>query len=156
MSDWFKYDKDQIQGQFNFVVYAGSSGPRSTETKKQAELQMFQTVVPFLQAEGKSIYPALERLANVFQWEGIDQLFANAKGEMKNLAAASIMFTQGQIGPDKMLEQVARAIQANLSDNDLNEVKQFLAQGISGSGGQVAAKGMRGDPGTPSAASGAM
>lgn len=156
MSEWFRYDRDMIQGDFAFVVYAGSSGPRSTETKKQAELQMFQTVVPFLQAEGKSIYPALERLASVFSWDGIDALFANGKMEMKNLAAASALFSQGKVGPEGLLEQVARAIQANLSNNDLAEVKNFLSQGISGSGGQVAAKGMRGDPGTPSAASGAM
>jgi hypothetical protein len=156
LGEWFRYDKEAIQGEFNFVVYAGSSGPRSTETKKQAELQMFQTVVPFLQAEGKSIYPALERLANVFGWEGIDQLFANGKMEMKNLAAAAALFDQDKVTPQMLLEQVARALQANLSNNDMNEVKQFLAQGISGAGGQVAAKGMRGDPGTPSAATGAM
>ena len=157
LSEWFKYDKESVQGEFNFVVYAGSSGPRSTETKKQAELQMFQTVVPFLQQEGKSIYPALERLANVYQWEGVDQLFANGKGEMKNLAAAAAMFAQGQVPPEKLLEQVARTVQANLSNNDLAEVKNFLAQGISGQGGQpTAGKGMRGDPGTPNAGTGAM
>lgn len=156
LSEWFNYDRDMIQGQFNFVVYAGSSGPRSTETKRQAELQMFQTVVPFLQAEGKSIYPALERLANVFQWEGIDQLFANGKMEMKNLAAAAALFGEGKVGPEQLLEQIARSVQANLSNNDLAEVKNFLSQGITGSGGQVASKGMRGDPGTPSAGTGAM
>ena len=157
LSEWFKYDKDSIQGDFAFVVYAGSSGPRSTETKKQAELQMFQTIVPFLQQEGTSIYPALERLANVYQWEGIDALFANGKMEMKNLAASAAMFAQGQVPPEKFLEQVARAVQANLSNNDLAEVKNFLSQGISGSGGQPqTGKGMRGDPGTPNAGTGAM
>lgn len=156
LGEWFKYDKESIQGEFNFVVYAGSSGPRSTETKKQAELQMFQTIVPFLQQEGKSIYPALERLANVYQWDGIGELFANGKGEMKNLAAAAAMFAKGQVPPEKLLEQVARAVQANLSNNDLAEVKSFLSQGISGAGGQVSPKGMRGDPGTPNAGTGAM
>jgi hypothetical protein len=156
LSGWFNYDREAIQGQFNFVVYAGSSGPRSTETKRQAELQMFQTVVPFLQAEGKSIYPALERLANVFQWEGVDQLFSNAKMEMKNLAAAAALFGEGKVGPEQLLEQIARSVQANLSNNDLAEVKNFLSQGITGAGGQVASKGMRGDPGKPNAGTGAM
>jgi len=67
------------------------------------------------------------------------------------------MFAQGQVPPEKLLEQVARAVQANLSNNDLAEVKNFLAQGISGSGGQPqTGKGMRGDPGTPNAGTGAM
>ena len=156
LGEWFKYDRESIQGEFNFVVYAGSSGPRSTETKKQAELQMFQTVAPFLQQEGKSIYPALERLANVFAWEGVDQLFANGKMELKNLAAASVLFRQGKVAPEQFLEQVARALQSNLSNNDMAEVKAFLQQGVTGTGGQPAAKGMRGDPGTPNAGTGAM
>ena len=36
------------------------------------------------------------------------------------------------------------------------EVKAFLQQGVTGVGGQPAAKGMRGDPGTPNAGTGAM
>ena len=39
---------------------------------------------------------------------------------------------------------------------DMAEVKRFLSQGLTGTGGQVAAKGMRGDPGTPPAAAGGM
>lgn len=157
LGEWFSYGKEEIQGDFNFVVYAGSSGPRSTETKKQAELQMFQTVVPFLQQEGKSIYPALERLANVYQWEGVDALFANGKMELKNLAGAVALFDQGKVSPEQLLEQIGRALQSNLSNNDIAEVQQFLAGGISGSGGQPGApKGMRGDPGKPNAGTGAM
>ena len=90
-------------------------------------------------------------------WDDIEEMLGNGKMEIKNLAAASAMFAQGQVGPEKLLEQIARAVQANLSNNDIAEVKNFLAQGISGSGGQPSTGGgMRGDPGKPSAATGAM
>ena len=86
----------------------------------------------------------------------MDQLFANGKMELKNLAAASVLFRQGKVASEQFLEQVARALQSNLSNNDMAEVKAFLQQGVTGAGGQPAAKGMRGDPGTPNAGTGAM
>jgi len=156
MAEWFGYKAEDIQGDFAFVVYAGSSGPRSTETKKQQILQEFQTLAPFLQAEGKPVFPLLRQYASVMGWDNIEELFGSGRAELKNLAAASVMFAQGQIPPEKLMEQVAKAIQSNLSNNDLAEVKQFLSQGISGQGGQVATKGMRGDPGAPPAAAGGM
>ena len=156
LSEWFTYDKDKIQGQFDFVVYAGSSGPRSTETKKQQILQEFQTLAPFLQAEGKPMFPLLKQYASVMGWDNIEELFGNGRMDMKNLAIASAMFAQGKVPPEGLLDSIAKAIQSNLSQTDMAEVKQFLSQGLTGTGGQVAAKGMRGDPGTPPAAAGGM
>lgn len=156
LGEWFSYDKDSIKGNFSFVVYAGSSGPRSTETKKQQILQEFQTLAPFLQAEGKPMYPLLKQYASVMGWDNIEELFGSGRAELKNLAIAAAMFAQGKVAPEGLMEQVAKTIQSNLSQNDMAEVKNFLNQGISGTGGQIASKGMRGDPGTPSAGTGAM
>ena len=157
MAEWFKYGKEAILGDFAFNVYAGSSGPRTTETKKQMAQQELSMLAPIFQAEGKSIYPLLRKYGSVMGWDDIEEMLGNGKMEIKNLAAASAMFAQGQVGPEKLLEQIARAVQANLSNNDIAEVKNFLAQGISGSGGQPSTGGgMRGDPGKPSAATGAM
>ena len=156
LSEWFGYTQEDIKGDFSFVVYAGSSGPRSTETKKQQILQEFQTIAPFLQAEGKPMYPLLKSYASVMGWDNLEELFGSGRAELKNLAAAAAMFAQGKVPPEKLMEQVAKAIQSNLSNQDLAEVKNFLSQGITGSGGQVATKGMRGDPGTPGAGTGAM
>ena len=157
MAEWFKYGKEAILGDFAFNVYAGSSGPRTTETKKQMAQQELSMLAPIFQAEGKSIYPLLRKYGSVMGWDDIEEMLGNGKAEIKNLAAASAMFAQGQVGPEKLLEQIARAVQANLSNNDIAEVKNFLAQGISGSGGQPSTGGgMRGDPGKPSAATGAM
>lgn len=157
LGEWFTYDREAVQGNFNFVVYAGSSGPRSTEAKRAQEMQLFQTLAPILQMEGKSIYPALERLANVFQWDGIEVLFGNSKMELKNLAIALGLFSTGQVPPEQLIEQATRAVQTGLSNNDLAEVKRFLSGGVSGTGGQPGnPKGMRGDPGSPGAATGMM
>ena len=157
LAEWFTYGKQDIQGEFAFIVYSGSSGPRTTETKKQMAMQEFQTLAPIFQAEGKSIYPLLRKYGHVMGWDDIEEMLGNGKQEVKNLAAAAALYDQGKVSGAKLLEQVGRVVQTNLTNNDLSEVKNFLAQGISGSGGQPSTSGgMRGDPGKPSAATGAM
>ena len=48
LQDWFRYGRNEIQGDFEFDVVTGSSVPKTTEVKKASELQLFQAVMPVL------------------------------------------------------------------------------------------------------------
>jgi len=46
---WVTYDRDWLQGDFDFEVAAGSTQPHNESFKRQSALQMMDTMAPFLQ-----------------------------------------------------------------------------------------------------------
>ncbi len=137
----------------------GSSGPKTTESRKAAELQLFQTLAPLLMQSGLSIKPAFDRLAYYYDWEDTDELWKNVKGETKAMAALLFAFSQGQAKPEQLLEQATKVVMAGLSQGELGEVQKAVqGQGIPGPGGQPAPtpQGLRGDPNALGTAAGRM
>ena len=147
---FIKYNKDDMQGMFRFDVIPGSSGPKTTEMKKQSELTLFQTVAPILQQQGESIWPAFQRLAQAFDWQDTDLLKKGVKDEAKMLAALLFKFQQGQAKPQDLLGQATKLVFAELSQPEIQQVKALLEQqtggGAPGQGMAPAPKGMPGDP----------
>lgn len=128
LTEFLSYSKDQIQGVFLFDVIPGTSGAKNTEMKKQSEMQMAQTIMPVLQAEGNSVRPVIERLARVNGWKDIDEMFKNVKNEAKMMAAMLLAFRQGKAKPEQVLEQAAKLVAAELSNAELQMV-QAAVQG---------------------------
>ncbi len=159
LNDFVAYSKGDIEGQFNYDVIPGSSGPKTTESRKAAELQLFQTLAPLLMQSGLSIKPAFDRLAYYYDWEDTDELWKNVKGETKAMAALLFAFSQGQAKPEQLLEQATKVVMAGLSQGELGEVQKAVqGQGIPGPGGQPAPtpQGLRGDPNALGTAAGRM
>lgn len=50
MPVWLTYDRDYIQGQFDFEVEAGSTQPMNETFRRQAAMQMVDAMAPFAQA----------------------------------------------------------------------------------------------------------
>jgi hypothetical protein len=127
-AQYFKYTDKDLGGEFMFDVYAGSSAPKTTESRKASELQFFQAVVPVLQAAGLPITPAFYRLADAFQWKGVDEVFGGQKEAMKQFAATMFAHEAGLATPQQLLESGANAIMKNLNPAELQQLKQVIAQ----------------------------
>ena len=114
-------------------------------------------LVSALQAAGLPIAPAILRLAKAHNWDGVEDLFKNPKGAAKELAMVLFGFQNGQVKPEQLLEAAAKAVQAELTPEEIGMVKQAL-QGASGGGSapSAAAQGQRGDPGGGRAVAGQM
>lgn len=147
---WRKYTSKDIQGQFYFEVFSGTSMPRTSESKRQMELNFFNTVAPILQQAGYPLEPLIIRVAEVFQFRNPEQFFQNYKSEAKKFA---IMLAQAQKNPgqlkahpEQILEQGAKLVQAALSPGEI----KALAQQMQGGGGAPQGGGgggeQRGDP----------
>lgn len=150
MAPFFEYTKGQIQGEFAFRVYAGSSTPLNTDARKAQVREMFQLMAPVLQQVGIDLRPLVEMVAKAHGWDEVDQLFLNVRGELKALAATLFAVNAGQAQPQQLLEACARVVQTGLSKGELQMLAQQMAQeGAGGPPGQVPAAtpgGMRGDP----------
>lgn len=147
LGDWIKYGRLDVQGDFEFDVVAGSSVPKNTEVKRASELQLFQTVAPILMQSGMPVRPAFERLAEYYNWDNIDDLFANVKEKAKAVLAQMAQFSKAQVPPEQFLNTVAQLLQAELTPAEF----QQMAQQLQGQGGaQQAPAGptnmQRGDP----------
>lgn len=149
LEPFLSYTKEQIQGEFAFRVFAGSSAPRNTETRKAQTREMFQTMGPVLQNAGYDLRPLIELVAKAHGWDEVDMLFKNVRQEMLALAAISFAVQKQQAPPEKLIEAVARVVQAGLSPAELQALAAKLGGGGPAAPGQVpppAPGEMRGDP----------
>jgi len=155
-----QYEKDDIEGNFNFIVYAGTSAPRNTEAKRASEIQLFQTLAPMAQAGKIPIEPLVLRLADAFQWRGVDALLRNYKPATAQLAKVLFAMKQAQVPPNALPEAAAAVVQAVLTPEEIQMLAQELQQGAPGGGGAGAPPekqaGQRGDPGGNKAEAGMM
>ena len=151
-----QYNKEDIQGDFNFIVYAGTSAPRNTEAKKASEVQLFQTLMPLVQAGMIPPEPVILRLAEAFQWKGVDSLLKNYKPTVKQLAMLLMAMKQGRtpdgkpIPPNALPEAAAATVQAVLTPE---EIKTILA---ATQGTPNASKGQQGDSDSSGTTAGTM
>ena len=148
LEQWKKYTADDIKGEFHFKVLTGTSMPRNTDSKRQSELMLFQAIAPILQQGGYPIEPAFLRLADAYQWKGVEQFFKNYKQVAKQAAMLIDTIGKGkQVPPNALPEALAALVRATLSDGELQMVKQQIETGMAGGGGSAPAqKGQRGDP----------
>lgn len=49
-TQWVQYDRDSVQGEFDFQVEAGSTQPRNETFRRQSALQLLDAMAPFIQA----------------------------------------------------------------------------------------------------------
>jgi hypothetical protein len=145
LGEWIKYGRDDISGDFEFDVLAGTSAPKTTEAKKASELQLFQAIAPILMQSNLPVRPAFERLAEFHDWDGVDQLFANVKAKAAQALQAMVGFNKGQVPPEALLNAVAQLLMAELSPAEFEMIKKQI-EGKLGQPGQPAAPaGQQGD-----------
>lgn len=147
-TEWITYGRRDILGKFHFTVYAGTSGPKTTESKRASELQLFQTGGSLAQASGLDVRPFFYRLAEAYQWDDVDNLFSNLKQELKLLAGAAAGMQNGTVPPEQLLNQVAKVVMAGLNQTELAEIAAALEGGAAQGGrpaGQALPAGQRGD-----------
>ena len=138
IAPFFTYTKDQIEGEFAFRIFGGSSAPRNTNARRAQVKEMVQTLGPFLIQQGRDIRPLAEVLAKAHGWDEVDMLWNDIRGQLLALAATWFAVQQGQAEPQALLEVVARTVQTGLSEAEL----QALAQKLGGGGGGGGAPGM--------------
>jgi hypothetical protein len=143
LEQWVRYGRNDISGDFEFDVVAGSSAPKNTEVRKAAELQLFQTVVPLLLQMGADPRPAFYRLAEYMDWQNVDDLWS---GLMQTAEAAAVQmgaFSQGKVPPEQLLNTFAQFCMAALGPARLKMIQQ--QQMSAGKLPSQAMKGQRGD-----------
>jgi hypothetical protein len=148
-----EYAADDIQGDFNFIVYAGTSAPRSTEAKRNSEMQLFSTLLPLIQNGMIPIEPPLMRLAEVNQWRGMDSLLRNYKPATKALAGVlmALRTKPQEVPPQALLESAAAVVQAVLTPQEI----AMLAKATQ-TQGSANPPGARGDPNPTATTAGTM
>jgi len=134
-------------------VFAGTSGPMTTEAKQASELQLFQTLMPLIQTGQIPPEPPIMRLAESFQWVGVGQLLKNYVPATQELAMLlSAMQTQpDKIPPNALPEAAAKVVMAVLTPQQIQAIQTGM-QGMTPSGKAQQArpapapKSVRGDP----------
>lgn len=144
LKGWLQYSKDQIEGSFAFTVYTGTSKPKTTEAKIASEDAFFQTVAPIIMQTGGDIRPLVYRLAKYHQWDGVDQLFRGGKAAVEQLAAALVGYQSGAVKAEDILNLSSQVVMANLTQEEINNIKQQLA-GNAGASAGGAPNAKRGD-----------
>ena len=149
LTEWVKYGRDDIQGDFEFDVVTGSSVPKTTEVKKASEMQLFQAIAPIILQMQGDIRPAFYRLAEFNDWDNVDDLFGGLKQKGMEALKGLVAFNKGQMPPEALLNIIAQLLQAVLSPQEFQLVKQQL-EGKGGGQAQLPAPGQantpRGDP----------
>lgn len=145
---WQKYTREDIKGTFHFQVFAGTSMPRNTESKKQQEITFFNALAPILQQAGYPLEPMIIRVCEAYSFKGMEKFFQNYKKIAKE--GAKLLYAIGhgqQVKPQLMPEAFAALVQACLSPGEMTMVKQELASGGSSQGGGGGAPQERTDRG---------
>src|SRR5271169_254863 len=146
LQEWFSYKRDDVQGDFEFEVLAGTSTPKNTETRKASEMQLFQAIMALQPQLGFDPRVPFMRLAEFMDWDGVDQLWGATDQKVEELAKALAGFGKGQVPPQQLVNTAAQAVQAWLGPAKL----KLLAQKMEGGGGAPQApespQGQRGDP----------
>lgn len=127
---WEKFDKDAIQGDFDFNIVAGSSAPKNTESAKQANTALLQQMLPIVMQNGGDVQPLFEWIAPFYELPQhvIEGLFKGAKSALKDVAMAIAAKQSGKpIPPEVFLELVSRSVNRGLSPADLAQVAQQVA-----------------------------
>jgi len=156
IAKFIKYNREEISGDFNFIVYAGTSAPRNTEAKRASEIQLFQTLMPLVQAGMIPPEPLILRLAEVFQWKGVDALLKNYKPTVKQLAMLLASMQKGalpngkKVTPEMLPNAAAATVQAVLTPEEIRTIAQAA------SGTANAPKAGRGDSDATGTSAGTM
>jgi hypothetical protein len=154
LEEWIKYGRTDISGDFEFDVVTGTSVPKTTEVKKSAELQLFQAISPVLMQSQLSLRPAFERLAEFYEWDGVDKLFDNVKAKAAQAAQALVAFNKGQVAPEQLLNLIAQLLMAELTPAEMEMIKKQMSGGAGQLPSQRMANQARGDPNAAKTAQG--
>ena len=145
LRQWFSYTREDVQGDFEFDVITGTTTPKNTETKKASELQLFQAIAPIIQQTGGDMRPAFMRLADFYDWDGVDALFGGMDQKAEQGAMAIAGFGKGKVPPEALVNAFSQLVLAVLGPAKL----KLLAEKMQGGGGQQQGagkpKGQRGD-----------
>lgn len=146
LQGWISYTHTDIQGDFEFDVLAGSTVPKNTESKKASELDLFSKIMPIVMQTGGDPRVPFARLAEFFDWDGVDMLFGGVEQKAEEFAMALAGFQQGKVPPEKLIESGSSFVMTYMGPAKL----KLLAEKMQGGGGQPGqpqlAEGSQGDP----------
>ena len=146
LTEWVKYDRNSIGGDFEFSVVAGTTTPKNTEAHVADETALFQTVAgPIMQTQG-DLRPALYRLAEAHEWDNVDEVFGGLKQKGMEATQALVGFNAGKVPPETLLNMFSQLLMTVLTPQEFEMVKKKIEQEM---GAQQNAGGMQ--PQQPSA-----
>jgi hypothetical protein len=118
---------------------------------------LFQTLAPLAQTGKIPIEPLILRLAEAWQWKGVDALLRNYKPATVQLAKVLFaMKMQKGVPPQAALEAAAAVVQAVLTPEELGMIQKELAGQGQGAAPSTAPQGQRGESDASKAAVGGM
>ena len=146
--DWQKYGREDISGDFEFDVVAGTSVPKNTEVKQSSEMQLFQAIAPIIMQSGGDIRPAFYRLAEFNDWDNVDDLFGGLKQKGMQAVEAISGFNAGKVPPELLLNVFSQLVMAVLSPAEFQMAKKQIEGQMAKAPqpGGNAPVGQRGDP----------
>lgn len=146
LDQFFQYSKDDIEGDFDFFVLPGTSAPKTTESMRQLAMQEFQALAPIVQQAGGDIRALVTYAAEFMGWKSVDDIWANQKQSAKELAATLMAFEAGQAQPQQLLEAASKMVMSELTQPEVQALKQQIQDMQGGQGSAKGSQGMRGDP----------
>lgn len=124
---WEEFNKDKIQGKFDFKIVAGSSMPQNTELARQENLQFFQQVVGLVVQQGGDIRPLIEWIAPFYKMPQhlVDQMWKGHRQALINVATMIRMAYLGQpTDPSQFMEAVSAAVMSGLTQAEIMAVEK--------------------------------
>ncbi len=129
LSGWITYSRDDISGDFEFDVLAGTSAPKNTEVKKASILQMAQFLGPMIMQAGFDIRPLAYVVAQYNDFQEIDQCWSNVKQVAKESVPIIAGFNKGKVPPEALLNAFAKLVGVELTPAELAiEAKKLEGQ----------------------------
>lgn len=128
---WKEFDKDDIKGDFDFEIIAGSSMPKNTDSTRERNLAFFQQIAPQVLQSGGNIQPLIEWLAPHFDIPQhlLDMTFANHKQALQQLALAFAAAHDGvKIDGAKLMELIAATVNTGLNAQELQQIQGMAMQ----------------------------
>lgn len=138
LAEVFEYTPEDIYGDFIYEVIPGSTGPKTTESKRAAVMQEFQVLAPICIQQGLSVRPLLEYVSEFMGWKSVDELWRQPKLAAQLLGATIALFAQGKATPEQLLDAASKMVQAELSQAELQQLAKQL-QGQQGGGAESTA-----------------
>jgi hypothetical protein len=143
LQEFLQYSKEEVEGDFEYDVIPGSTGPKTTESKRAQVMQEFQTMAPIVMQAGGNIRALLEYVAEYMGWKSVDKVWENPKNAAKELAAVLLGFSQGASTPEQLVDTASKMVMAELTPAEIGELKKQLMGQAPGQAQQ--AEGTRGD-----------
>jgi hypothetical protein len=122
-------------------------------------MMLFEKIMPFVLQTGGDPRIPFYRLAEFYDWDGVDEMFSGLQQKSETLAVALAQFQKGQVKPEQLIEAASAQVLAALGPAKLKALVEKM-QGGGGAGQPGGAPagptGSQGDPTPAKTAAGVL